>query len=250
MKRLALIVVIVSCSLFINAQNVITGKWYGFSDNNGFELNFSDDSLYGKEVKSDFAIDSLADLKSIQYIKVIHANDCYYYIGDKNKPDNELEIAVLKIVEAGKRIIAVANYKERFINMDSIDIYIAADTGKKYGINLYNENEFKKMKTFPLIKTMTKEKFKQFLTALLDLKNLCDTLPKQTFKALSLHEYQKVKANNIIIELGYSPYYSDVDMDRLLTKYESDPEFKSLYKALDKKPNHYGNESPDVEIKR
>jgi len=248
MKKLSLLFILLACSLIINAQDKITGKWYAFSDYKGVEIQFYNDSLVAKRIKSDFTFDTIEDLKSLKTFKVIHANNNYYYIEQKESYD-ELDIGVFKIIEPGKRIVVIANYKEKFNDMESVEKYIAADTNKKYGINLYNENEFQKIKTFPEIKTITKEDFKKFLSICLDLKNQCDTLHKESFKALSLRTYQKAKINDIAIGLGYSPYFYDEDIDNLKDKYESFPEFKVLIDALNKQ-KHYRDESPDWQIKK
>lgn len=249
MKKLILFLLIV-CTLSISAQDKITGKWYVFSDSKCFELQFNDSSIVAKGLKKDFSYEPQRKSDILELYKTIYKNNNVYCIDNRIESIDQLEMVTFKIIDKDKGIIFVINSKDKFEDTVSLSDYIAKDTSEKFGLNLYNENEFQKIKTFPDLKTITKEKLKLYLSKELVLKNFCDSISSlKVLKNSRVSMYKEGKLNDIAIELGFSPFNDDNDIEKLADKFLSDPEIRDLQNAINKH-SRFQTVSPDVEIKK
>jgi hypothetical protein len=236
MKRMLFI--LLSCLAFgfqATAQTGLRGKWYMFSRNRVIQLTFSGDSLFSDQLDWDLrpmdpsrAGDTGLIVKRIpanhnEYLLLTHFGDTHRLIFLNTvlviSPSSEIALAV-NSPDSGYTTIARAQH------------YIRADTGRKYGLSFFSESAIHTFQKQKSIESMTVADFKLYGARIITLHSQIDSLGKLPNAPSGLYYYGFSMLRTLLAKMGFDPFVSNDQLEKMFKRFDDDPETKELYHQI------------------
>jgi hypothetical protein len=232
MKQLQ-ILLITFCFVSISAvgQTSLTGKWYMFSRNRMIEFNFLSDTLIAKQVNWDLSDRNRSgqDTQSIRGYRKAN-NNIYLYLENPKRTGHQIRLNTIKVVRQDEEIFIALNGTEKlFSDTVAASEYIQNDTAEKYGMPLFSESKIEQLKAQKKIEEMTQADFKTYANKLSISKKHIDSLSKLSTSPSGLQYYGYALIRIALAQTGYNPLITNTEFDKLILRFQNDPETKEIF---------------------